>query len=999
MAEELDTDSEYIFRVAAINKYGTGEFVEFPIVHTSAAQEELVKKQEKLYEVRENIDEEEHEKLMLIEEEEVPEETGLEKGKTKEMEELERKSAEQHEILEVELKPAEELVKPKTKETVRRQKPTEENLKEVERPREIIVLEEAAIATETTFAQLDLEKLELSATEVVRLEEKPEVKDVKKSKALKEKKRPGKKKDKAEAAEHREESVQPEEKPSMEAFPHLAKEGETTMDKKVLKEAEKEHAKEGTEGFQFKPKKEKVEEGLMETVEVIKISEKPAEIPPVVGTELVEVQKELKPKKKVKKSVKEEKPADQMTQVEEKGPTEKVVEKVLEVELGKKPGEEKKPIAESVAELPEEKKPTIKATDLEVSREFQLKEQKKDEGEICEAEKIVKKSQKASPGEEMPKLKKKKIVKRKPSQERKQEKVSSVAEKPVEVTDTFEPPVEKFDIQQQVVEEIMTSESLKLEAESWETEKSLFAQEALKEEKPIVEKVRKGRKETASVAEVKFDVFLSKVMSAEEVDEILLVESKDATSADAKEVSKKKKSKVSGKLSLEKEEFEATKKDGAKAKEEKAKIKKALDETAEAKKLIDKAEEKPEKKVTTKKIPKKGAKKELEEEIQKRVEVKPKDIEATETMELGAVAEFEIKEARKAVEDNIYVDKTIHLPTVSAEEKPEFEEATELEAVDGSSTVSSIISSDEGAPRMRPVRQRRSGFLLPPDREILAFRGDIVKIECELFNEDDKIAWIINGRTATNDSRCTEIVDGYIRILKIEKIVPEDTNTIVIANVNEHYAESRLVVDDLPAEIIEKLPRKSKGKMGDVVKLSVATSHTTQNFQWFFNNEPILEGNSRFEAVVESNTLSLLIKNVTYEQTGRYSVKVDSAETSTLLTIEGPPMIQETELTSTTAELESEENLVLTVPFKAVPEPILECFFNGEQVSRSLKVQLDILNDTVRFCKRKVNRNDAGKYTIKIRNDYGEVSQTFIVNVRGLFFQAILCVKICSAIY
>ncbi|VDN31972.1 unnamed protein product [Gongylonema pulchrum] len=569
------------------------------------------------------------------------------------------------------------------------------------------------------------------------------------------------------------------------------------------------------------------------------------------------------------------------------------------------------------------------AVELEVG---EITKEEEKEVEVAETVKIAEKVKEAAQKEEEPVIKKKKAAKKKPSKEEQKE-VISVVEKPAELAETAEISAEETKYQQRLIlEGLEISEPVKVEVEKQRVE------EALLEEKE--KQYETKEKDLLLPAEAGADISLTKVISGEE------------GAVAEKEVPKKKKSKVKKKLPLDSKELKG------KPSEDEAKLEKELAKPTE-------------------KIP---------EEVAKILEV-----EGPVDSEVVAEYQIKVKEAQEEAREGADVELALRMALVSEEEMPQLEEAMKFEKVPDTSAASSTISSDEGAPSMRQLRKRRNGFAIPPEQEILAFRGDTVKIECELFDESDTLIWTINGRPASDDARCIEIVDGYMRILQIEKVVPEDTKTIVTANVNEHYAESRLIVDDTPAEITEKLPRKSTGKMGDTVKLSITVSHPTQNVQWFFDSQPLSEISDQFETVAEDDKLSLLIKNVNYDQAGRYSVRVDSAETSTVLIIEGFPIIQEAELLPPTVELESQENLVLTVPFKAVPEPVLECLFNGEQIPSSLKVQLDIFNDTVRFCKRKVSRNDAGQYAVKIKNEYGEVVQTFDVNVKGQVFRLINC--------
>ncbi|VDO31040.1 unnamed protein product, partial [Onchocerca flexuosa] len=391
---------------------------------------------------------------------------------------------------------------------------------------------------------------------------------------------------------------------------------------------------------------------------------------------------------------------------------------------------------------------------------------------------------------------------------------------------------------------------------------------------------------------------------------------------------------------------------------------KSANKESEEQKSVKDKEVKSKKKITGKKVTKKTLQKpEVKEETEQK----------------------SIEEDRKQIED-VYSEEK-HAKEEVAEFKDEVEEIGRSGDVDVTAVIPQLeettkISPDNEATSIRRARKRSSIFALPPDQEILAFRSDTVKIECEVFDEDDEINWLINGKPIKDDKRCSVVVDGYLRILQIDKVIPEDSGTIITANLPLQSAESYLIVEDIPVEIIEKLPHKITGKMDDFVKLSITVSHPNQNFQWFFNNEQLIENNNLYEVIVEDNVYSLLIKNLSYDQAGRYSVKVGSAETSTILTVEGVPVLHEVETIVTAVDLETQDNLMLAIPFKAVPEPTVECFLNNEKIPSTSKIQIDIFNDKVCFCKRKVDKSDAGEYIIKIKNDYGEVSQTFSVNIK-----------------
>ncbi|VDP16181.1 unnamed protein product, partial [Onchocerca flexuosa] len=314
--------------------------------------------------------------------------------------------------------------------------------------------------------------------------------------------------------------------------------------------------------------------------------------------------------------------------------------------------------------------------------------------------------------------------------------------------------------------------------------------------------------------------------------------------------------------------------------------------------------------------------------------------------------------------------------------KEVFEERKKsLEELEKSET-NRLTIEDEKKEAYERARKRRTGFIQTPDKEIVAFRGDIIKIECELVNEDDDFTWLINDKPANEDSRCKEEVNLFIRTLKITNIAPEDEGTIIIAKVGDIIAETIIHVEDTPAEIIEPLPRRSFGKCGEDVTLAVSVTHPAHSIIWEFDGEELSKDQTSYVVTEEGNFYTLTIKNATYDHAGRYSVKVDSLKTSTMLIMQGLPIIEKQEPESVNFEVH--ENLLLNIPYKAVPEPTVECFFNNEPLLVGTKLQLDIINDMVQFCKRKTNKNDSGEYTFKISNEFGQATKTFTVNVKDV---------------
>ncbi|VBB25891.1 unnamed protein product, partial [Acanthocheilonema viteae] len=928
LIEDLDADTEYSFRVAAINKYGTGEFAEFPLVHTNAIPEESMEK--------------------------IPQEE-------MELEKIQEKMDEEQEL--TELKKAIKDDESKTNEQL------EEEMKQVVNE-EITVedISQAELAKEKKIEMTDFKEGVETAKDLEQHDgSELEVEVEKAEEALVKIKSP-------------EEKVK-DEVPEMDKKVGMS--DTVGAEKRKLKKIKtKNIKKEGKSSEEIIPIiQQKSVDGVEsdKTLEIGKeiIDDKAAHIEEQNNDDGIPLEKE--------KAISEEINELSKNKSKRKGKHAKdtIASGIEEEKFGEKPD---KKVSH------EEKKPTEAATEFEVKENFEIEREKGKEvdfGEVLETVKLVEKVEEVALEEE-PIIKENKEIKKKKSSKEKKEK--TVAKKAVaEIADeNLDVELQKQDI---TIEEIKTSEKVKIEIEKEIKKDDL-------EEKSIVDKSKVKKKQRAEHKEktdkiVSVDMFFKNTSNIDNIDKVIsTLGNKEVISTTVKATSKMKKSKMHvaeaqpekteiEKLEAKLEEInEKVERPKPEQVEEDVSKRSHLEQEAEERKTVEDKEGKPKKKVAGKKVVKKAlqkpktedetAKKSVEEEDVKQIENETPDMH----MEKKHVEEEKVNKEKEIekLDGSSSVDVTVNIPGVP------ISEVLEPDDITGTLT---LPRTDETSTARR-MHKRPSGFALPPEQEILAFRNDTVKIECEVFNEEDKINWTINGKPATDDKRCTEIIDGYLRILQIENVIPEDMDTIITANIHDHSAESRLIIEDIPVEIIEKLPHKINGKMNDYVKLSITVSHSGQNCQWFFNNQHLIENNDHYEVNIEGNICSLLIKNLSYDQTGRYSVKIDSAETSTVLTVEGAPILDEIETTVTTLDLESQDNLVIMIPFKAVPEPTLECLFNNENISGSSKVQLDTFNDKACFCKRKVDKSDAGEYTIKIKNDYGEVSRTFSVNIKDV---------------
>uniref|UniRef100_A0A0N5ALN8 Immunoglobulin domain protein n=1 Tax=Syphacia muris TaxID=451379 RepID=A0A0N5ALN8_9BILA len=277
-------------------------------------------------------------------------------------------------------------------------------------------------------------------------------------------------------------------------------------------------------------------------------------------------------------------------------------------------------------------------------------------------------------------------------------------------------------------------------------------------------------------------------------------------------------------------------------------------------------------------------------------------------------------------------------------------------------------------------RVLREGFAVRPPVTVEGFRGDVIVVECEVYNESETVRWMLDGKPCDSDDRCTAIENGYLRYLELRDVVPSDTNKVICAVLKTDSADTTLLIEDVETEIVDKLPWKLTGLLDESVELVVELSRPADNVKWYFNNNEIMESD-RIQVCSTGSTCSLRILNPTYDDAGRYSVVADGAESSTVVDIQGKPILKDEEIVKF-IDVECHENLIINLPFSASPEPSVSCFFNGKLVTEKAKIQMNVFGNVAQFCKRKVEKCDSGEYTLKISNEFGENTCTFEVKVR-----------------
>ncbi|KAL3123620.1 hypothetical protein niasHT_002511 [Heterodera trifolii] len=250
------------------------------------------------------------------------------------------------------------------------------------------------------------------------------------------------------------------------------------------------------------------------------------------------------------------------------------------------------------------------------------------------------------------------------------------------------------------------------------------------------------------------------------------------------------------------------------------------------------------------------------------------------------------------------------------------------------------------------------------------------------FNESDQVSWRINGQPLERlrDKRCSVVNYAYICQLKIVDVVPLDSTMKVQITLDDQTIESVLTVEETPVEFAEKLPRKTIAHCDETITLAATLSHdAVQKISWYHNGRELTELGTEHAISKEGCLCSLEIRKISYRMGGRYMLKVDRVESSTVLEVHGKPSLDQPK--GERIVLDSNENLSLNIPLKSLPEPEVDLYLNGELLTPELRTSVTVLEGALLLTRKELTKEDRGTYRVVLFKEYGEAAVEYEVYV------------------
>ncbi|XGW01160.1 hypothetical protein V3C99_013825, partial [Haemonchus contortus] len=195
-------------------------------------------------------------------------------------------------------------------------------------------------------------------------------------------------------------------------------------------------------------------------------------------------------------------------------------------------------------------------------------------------------------------------------------------------------------------------------------------------------------------------------------------------------------------------------------------------------------------------------------------------------------------------------------------------------------------------------------------------------------------------------------------------------------------AKPDVTAKDALVNITKPLEAETFGQEEKPVVLTVDLNGPVKAVKWTKDGE-VITASEKFELSSKGTSCSLTIKHANVEDAGRYMVQVDGSTSSTNLKISGKPKFKS--CTEEVVEVGKSEDIMFSAEFEGQDDDVIAtCFFNGSPVREDSKTQLIIHENSVKFSKKLPTKADSGEYTVKLSGDFGEITKTFTVKVKGV---------------
>ena len=263
-------------------------------------------------------------------------------------------------------------------------------------------------------------------------------------------------------------------------------------------------------------------------------------------------------------------------------------------------------------------------------------------------------------------------------------------------------------------------------------------------------------------------------------------------------------------------------------------------------------------------------------------------------------------------------------------------------------------------------------------------KGEKATFEIELTKGDALVRWFKDGNELQFSEHIQLSIDGKRQKLKIYNSEMGDKG-IYSCQVGDQKSSAKLTVKQPPLRFIQELPEKTLTKMNIDVTLTVELNRSDVEVEWLRRGR-IIEESTKYTILSDKCIKKMIIHNVKNEDEVEYSCRVEDLITTTTLKIEIIETLPKLFVDDSNKlyKVRKGENVTFTVKYTGTPTPADEWSVNYTLIKPSRRHQPAITEENVSLTIRRVEFEDKGNYTIKLKNNCGEASAELTLIVMDL---------------
>ena len=266
--------------------------------------------------------------------------------------------------------------------------------------------------------------------------------------------------------------------------------------------------------------------------------------------------------------------------------------------------------------------------------------------------------------------------------------------------------------------------------------------------------------------------------------------------------------------------------------------------------------------------------------------------------------------------------------------------------------------------------------------------GESVKFEC-IFSSETKpiVVWLHDGCNVASNEAMQQDVGPDWASLTVCRCLESQAGEYICKVVNDFgEAISKAVLEvGAPPNFVTKPRDVVKISEGRPLKLiSEVEGFPFPSVEWMFNDQPIAEACPQAKTSNRDNMIFLDVDSINYTFAGKYTCVIKNnfgqQETVTKVIVGCSPEFAAPFPTQMRISLG--DSLVLRCEYNAFPEPDVFWFKDKRQIAeKPNEVSFSMTQENV--CEMTMVNAKAGIYSVKLKNNYGEVSAECKVEVGG----------------